>query len=172
MNTANEGSEKASNSSNNTLNGISSPANASLQQSLYIAALDRYLGIRGLVSPVTDTNSGLSYDFYHPASGRLIKVFKALSSKHLAEYEQSRPTADPLYIVDGIALEDSECPGCGEMHANFASEDLADALLVFDVLVYADDLLWQFDDEEEEWEPMIPVERSRCMGALLDLADE
>ena len=151
--------------------GLSSPTNQSLQQSLYIAALDRHLGIRGLISPVTDTSTGLDYDFFDSEGEQLIKIFKSLAAEDLVKYEEGRPEIDPLYIIDGTGLTAGLCKDCGQMHPSLQSKGLTDAALVFDALLYADDQLWEFCEEDHSWVPITPIQRELCLQAIHNLAD-
>ena len=146
---------------------IQTPLNQSLRQSLYIAALDRHLGLRGLIFPVEDKENNISYDFMHAETGQLIKVFKKLHQDEFVKYELSRPDDSPLFIVDELALERSACECCDEDIVCLKSEELMDARTVFDVMLYLDDQLWQFCDATQTWEPIMPVERERCIEALV-----
>ena len=107
----------------NGTTGLSSPANNFLRQSLYIAALDRHLGIRGLISPVTDDESGLNFDFFCPTTGTLIKVFKSLDQDAISRYQENHREKN-IVIVDAVALEQVECDECGDMHPNWESKEL------------------------------------------------
>lgn len=156
---------------NNRAAGLSSPANNSLQQSLYIAALDRYLGIRGLISPVTDEDTGLACDFFCPSTGTVIKIFKSLDEGTIFRYEQGRRERS-IFIVDAHALETTECDECGDKHPNWESEVLRTAATILDAYLYLDDELFSFNPEECEWEPIIPVERRRCIEALYNMDEE
>jgi hypothetical protein len=156
---------------NERFSGLSSPANSSLQQSLYIATLDRYLDIRGLISPVIDDSSGLDYDFFHAESGAVIKILKSLGHEITSRYEAGRHK-NSIFIVDAVALEQDDCDDCGGTHPNLESEVLHTAATVLDAFLYLDDELYMFEPEGCEWDVVIPVERRRCFEALYNLEDE
>lgn len=156
---------------NNRAAGLSSPANNSLQQSLYIAALDRHLGIRGLISPVTDEDTDLDYDFFCPDTGTVIKIFKTIDQDIISRHEQGR-REKTIFIVDAVALETTECDECGDKHPNWESEVLHTAATILDAYLYLDDELFSFNPEECEWEPVMPVERSRCLEAIANMDEE
>src|SRR4051794_10963757 len=107
----------------------------SLRQSLYIAALDRQIGLRGFIPAVTDAVGNLTYDFYHAKSGRFVKVFNDLDAKEMARYEEFRPDPAPIYIVDG-----DQRP--------FSSRQLSDAIMRFHVLLFKDETLWEWEDDK------------------------
>ncbi|HEY3899600.1 MAG TPA: hypothetical protein VGM54_13350 [Chthoniobacter sp.] len=151
--------------------GLSSPANNSLQTSLYIALLDRYLGIRGLVSPVVDEDAKLDYDFFHPKSGRVIKIFKSLQPEEIEKYAISG-REENIFIVDAVALDSTTCEGCGEPQPDIDSEELIEAAVVLNAYLYFDDTLNRWDEEVGKWAIMMPYERERCMDAIFNLDDE
>lgn len=149
--------------------GLSSPANQSLMHSLYVAALDRHLGIRGLISPVTDNVSGFEYDFFHPASGRLIKIFNSLDDHIIEKYCGAIPEPHPIFIVDNDTI-------LGDDKWNSAIDKfLGDAVIRLHALQYLNDMLLEHfvdEDEEDDWEIITPIERARCIDAINDLSDE
>jgi hypothetical protein len=145
--------------------GLSSPANNSLQQSLYIAALDRHLGIRGLISPVTDDTTGLDYDFFCPSTGAVIKIFRSIDQNTIAQYEVGRREKS-IFIVDAVALEQDDCD---DTYPNLESGILHTAATVLDAFLYLDDELYIFEPEGCEWDVVIPMERSRCLKAIANI---
>src|SRR4051812_43732637 len=99
---SNSGAGEANNSSNETQSSISSPPNQSYRLSLYIAALDRFLGLRGLVWPVTDDVNGttLTFDFYHPEDRSLVKIFQTLAPEEVARYKGYYQDHDVIFLFD------------------------------------------------------------------------
>ena len=151
--------------------GISSPANQSLRQSLYIAALDRYLGIRGLISPVYDEKYDLHYDFLIEHSQRLIKVFKSLDAEEMSKYEEANAHYDPIFILDSELLEKTECPGCGDLHVNIESDEIVEAAINTGALLYHQERLWRLspdEDSENVWERLEPIDSCRVNAPRLD----
>jgi hypothetical protein len=154
--------------------GISSPANQSLRQSLYIAALDRYLGIRGLISPVHDKKNDLHYDFLIEHSQRLIKVFKSVEAEEIAKYAEANADTDPIFIIDTELLGETWRAGCEKLPMDIESEEIVEAAINAGALLYHQERLWQpspDEDTENSWEPLEPFERSRCINALLSLKE-
>ena len=152
--------------------GISSPANQSLRQSLYIAALDRYLGIRGLISPVYDEKYDLHYDFLIEHSQRLIKVFKSVEAEEIAKYAEANADSDPIFILDTEYLGETWRAVCEKLPMDIESEEIVEAAINAGALLYYQDRLWQptpDEDTDKSWDPLEPFERSRCINALLGL---
>jgi hypothetical protein len=146
---------------------ITSDSFPSLKQSLRIAALDRHLGLRGFIFPVTDMEHYLEYDFYHFQSGTYIKFFESLDSKSLARYKKAATKQKRVLIIDA-----TECGDCKAQHADIISPEILRAVEMLNPLLYCDDLLWRFVKDKDavgHWEPIAPVERSRCITALSSL---
>lgn len=157
------GSGEANNSSNQNIAGINSPANNSYQQSLYIAAISKFIGCEGLCSPVTDTRDGIKYtfDFYHPECGKMFKVFRADA---LSEYEQyALYPGEKIIIVDAdnCNYQVGECACCEELLLilpHKIGEQLHDT---DSTLVYFKQQLWEFRSEEKDgtslWRMIVPA---------------
>jgi len=156
---------------NDKFSGLSSPANNSLQQSLYIAAIDRYLGIRGLISPITDEDAGLDYDFFHPDTGRVIKILQSIDQDTIMRYEKGR-RENAIFIVDALALEHVECDECTRLHPDVESEELSALALALNAYLYVEDELFEFAALEREWDLVLPVERMKCIDILGGMEDE
>jgi hypothetical protein len=158
---------------NRNANNTSSRTNQSLQQSLYIAALDRQIGMRGFIPAVTDAVGNLDYDFLHMQSGRFVKLFKELHAEEMARYEQFRPDLAPIYIVEASGLSEQERKGIkrlGRMQFCTHSKELSDAIMLFRVLLFKDECLWEWDGGI--WVKIATVEMQRCLCALYKGDDE
>ena len=157
---------------------LNSPLTKSLQQSLYIAALDRYFGIRGLISPVTDHRHGVDYtfDFYHPQSGTLIKFITEPTAEQIDRDAEILTDDDVMVIIDASHQAVGICFNCDEPCLNTVPAEIPELAETIGAYVYFDDCLWQMDDpdDHQSWERMIPWERERCMRAIwhLDSQDE
>ena len=73
------------------------------QQSLYIAALDRYRNIRGLIYPYQDSE-GYQFDFHAPGARRLIKVFTEINEAEIERYSNYSKQKNIIFIIDLTGL--------------------------------------------------------------------
>ena len=71
--------------------------------SLYIVALDRYRGIRGLIYPYQD-NDGYLFDFYAPRARRSIKVFTEINEAEIERYTNHPKRKKIIFIIDLTGL--------------------------------------------------------------------
>ncbi len=143
----------------------------SLKQSFYIAALDRYLGLRGFIFPIDDIVNRLTYDFLHQETGAFVKVFTTTDPKHLEPYELRRPERNPIYIVDAEQMDGVERIK-GPQHNLLLPKNVCERLRPFSPYVYYDDTLWEHDPSNEErdcWVAILPDERARCIIALTEM---
>ena len=150
MNRLTSYSNKAENhqSSDRKESGISSPANRSLQQSYYIAAIVKFTGHEGLQSPVTNIHEGelYTFDFFCPESEYL---FKVLSLDQLDEYDKYlRHPGDITIIID---LELNGDPvftaQVNEREVIIVSREVTAQLHATEsTVLYFDRQLWQFDE--------------------------
>ena len=173
-NSNNNGNDGAANSSNNLQRGLSSPANDSLQQSYYIAALDRYLEMRGLVSPVIDKQSDYvyTYDFLHVESGTVVKIFKQLDDREMSRYSNRADDRVTCFILDATYF-------CGDLSdyvvgaaINNVVPEALEAAANLRAYIFFEGVLWELSEQPEgewEWKQVIPVERNLCMRTLLEL---
>ena len=69
------------------------------RQSVYIAALDRYLDIQGLIYPYQD-RLGYNFDFYAPTHRRLIKIFTHIDDAEIARYLDHPRRKNTIFIID------------------------------------------------------------------------
>lgn len=151
-------------------NGLSSPANNSLQQSYYIAALSRYLRLSGLISPVTDVRDGIEYqfDFYNVETGSLIKVFTTLDEEQISKYQPLAADEGVLFILDTTAFEDCATE-CGAETFEGLPDSVFEAAERLDALIYFDKRLYEcLDDvhDRDDWNPMLPFERQRLIAVI------
>ena len=158
------GPEGAQNSSKQQNAGIQMPANNSYQQSLYIAAISKSLGLEGLVSPVTDVRKGVEYafNFYHPEAQRLVKVFQTYDKESYRQY--SKHPKQPIIIFDAASiphqLKECEC-GCGYSYLHVSESAFSESVRWNDrAYIYHDGDLWKCHasiDGEWRWKQVMPV---------------
>ncbi len=151
--------------------GDSTLAKQTLRQSLYIAALDRYLGIRGLISPFHDAKSGLSYDFFHPESKQLVKIFTTLEPAELLRYPEAHCRDNTLYIIDAENFASRMRRGSRVI---MNDESLVKAAKRANALIYHKDCFWrEYDggDAAVHWDPLWTDERQRCVDAIYRMND-
>ena len=147
--------------------GISSPANQSLRQSLYIAALVRYLGIRGLISPIYDEKNDLHYDFLIEHSQRLIRVFKSLDVEEMSKYAEANGDYVPILIIDTEHLKKTECSG--KLRVDIESDEIVEAAINTGALLYHQERLWRLSPDEDAdnvWERLEPIDSCRVNTPL------
>jgi hypothetical protein len=144
---------------------LSLPNNASFKQSLYIAALDRFYGIRGLLSPVSETIDGVHYDFdfYHPESEMLIKFFSKFDEEAFRKYSAYAETHEVRIIIDAEEVEIATHPGCGHKCIHALPEELTVEAMLSDASLYFNDHIWELFDHEDNdglsiWVPLLPIE--------------
>lgn len=163
----NNGPEDAKNSSNETQRSILFPANNSYGQSLYIAALDRYLGIRGLISPVEDQDEGvtLAFDFFQPSGGKLVKIFRSHDIDEIKTYMPYSNTRRAIFIYDAAAGHSmiSQCDDCDGPHL-YLSLTAQSIAIAFGARVYHENVLWQRAYQHDQnkpkaWRPMVPLKQ-------------
>lgn len=139
-----------------------------IKTSLYIAALDRYLGLRGFTSAITDGETGLDYDFLHLASGTFVKIIDPLDTTNVNRYQKARPV-QCVFIVDASTLT---LPPDEARTSILDCEAVCSATLVLDAYVYLKDKFWTVGEENCEWTPMLPFERLLCVKALSNINAE
>ena len=147
---------------------LSLPTNTSLKQSLYIAALDRFYGIRGLLSPASDTFDGVRYDFdfYHPSSGTLIKFFPKFDEDEFRKYSAYAEKHDLISIIDAENIDIEPCEECGHKCIDALPEELTVEAMLSDASLYFNDNMWELVDDEDDdglskWVPLMPFELER-----------
>lgn len=178
---SNSGREGGKNPSNEIQSNLSSPANQSLKQSLYIAALDRFLDLRGFVWPVTDRirDTTFTFDFYHPEDRKLVKVFRELGSTEVVRYKSYLQHRDVVFVFDSDDEDPDlwECEDCGGPHLSLPAT-LEPGATALGAYVYHHDRLWEPGEPADPhkpttWIPIVPVEWSDGFNtALEDDADD
>ena len=139
--------EESNQSSDRKESGISSPANRSLQQSYYIAAIAKFTGHEGLQSPVANIHEGelYTFDFFCPESEYL---FKILPLGELDEYDKYLQHPGNVTIIIDLELNDDPvytAHVCGR-EVIIVSREVTARLHTLDYTVlYFDRQLWQFD---------------------------
>ena len=128
--------------------------------------MDRYFGMSGFASPVTDVINGVEfrYDLYHVESKKLIKVFTNLNKKELSHYGGVEDSRDVAFIVEACNFDDS----CLDCKFDDISAKVLKTALKFDALIFFNGELWECQDDGE-WLPMLPLEREKCIDALLNI---
>ena len=88
--------------------------NRSHQQSLYIAAISKYLGYDGLISPMSDTREGVRYtfDFFAPKQKRLFKIFHEFDEETYRLYSGHPFHPNLIYDLPEDLCRQSRCR-CG-----------------------------------------------------------
>jgi len=145
-------------SSHDTQGKVALPENDSYQQSLYISAISKYIGMEGLHSPAIDLQEEKNYvfDFYHPDSGRFFKILKGFDASAYTEY-LCHPD-DPYIIIHlddtDAAVEECEC--CGRfvlsVPVNISKQIYSDRF----TLIYFDGHLWEYDNKGD-WTICLPM---------------
>jgi hypothetical protein len=176
MKTTTQGNGGASNPSNKAvlkteIDWRSKEARKTLAQSLYIAALDRYLGKNGLIFPVTIKHKKVEYDFdfFHPESDELVKVFTVVDD----ERAEQRYLALP-YKVTYILDLSSEGMNCGWDIENLSIE-AGKAAVRLEAYVYFAERFWIPRGQPKIghlWEEMLPVEWDSGFDAGMEYMDK
>lgn len=141
---------------------VALPENDSYQQSLYIAAISKYIGFEGLHSPAIDLKDEKNYvfDFYHPDSGCFLKILKGFDRAKYNEY-LCHPD-DPFLIVDldntDASIEKCEC--CGDIYLSVPASISKHIYSDNYTYVYYDGDLWNFSNhhgDEGLWTTCLPI---------------
>lgn len=173
----NDGSGGAKNPLKTQITGLSAGVDDIRRESIYIAMLDRYFGISGLVYPLVNEKNGQKYtfDFYQPASGALIKVFTSLEQQQIERYSEYAESCDLdlIFVVDTLTLglANAKCGGCGgELPPN--DKILLDAVEEAGAFLFHEGRLWEldpFDDmgsDHHVWAPVIPIQHQAVVHLL------
>ena len=137
------------------------------RNSLYIAALDRYLGLRGFVTWVTDGATDLDYDFYHLESGTFVKIIDPLDAEDIDRYQKGRPPYS-VFLVDARMLASGQEASKG-FQSILDSQQVCAATLALDAYVYLGDELWSLNEENLTWTSVLPLEHRLCLKAIDNL---
>lgn len=176
LNFNNDGSEETRNSSKNVVRGLSCPKNDSLLKSCYTVALDKYLGMRGLVSPVKDTRCKrvYHYDFLHVESETAIKIFTTLDELEMARYHNRTEDVKTCFIIDASHL-------CDDLRGGYEEEDIEhvappeviEAAQELNAYIYINGFMWQWSESPEPdimlWWTMTPLERIKGNFEYMEL---
>jgi len=139
------------------------------RQSLYITALDRFLGINGLLYPYQDEH-GYRFDFYAPKGKRRIKVFTNINATEVEKYAKHPKCKQIKFIIDITTL--MELP---ELFNAIPAYAMSDALLAtasnLNALLFANNCLFApIKDTEGRlwWESMLPREFDKGWDGGMD----
>lgn len=170
-----KGVECTSKHSTERHNGICIPANDSYQQSSYIAAISRFVGVHGLEYPVSETvkNMRFDFDFFDPEARMLIKVFRKIDAVEIEKYHRYSLDRDVFFIVDCDELETEvrECECCGGGILTLSNENEGTLAEHIGAFVFYDDALWRLSTKEgtkPQWSQLSPVEWENGFDAAME----
>jgi len=165
MNIENEtnGTGEAENSSIDTL-CANFEKNPDYRQSRYIAALDRYLGMRGLIYSVMAISPGgpFEFDFLDCNDGTYVKFLNEIDPKEVAKYAQYQEDNDNVIFILNAESHVSPCKCCGKHRLELLTPEAYGATLSLNAIIYFNDRFWWPAENptnlSDLWEPMVPVE--------------
>lgn len=142
-----------------------------LRQSLYIAALDRYWNIQGLIYPYQD-QLGYTFDFYAPTHRRLIKVFNEIDDTEIARYLDHPRRKQIKFIIDITHLL---IDPLGALFVNKLPKTIKDAAIKLDAAFFIHTRLYtpsKAPDGSIYWRPCPePYEEGREDGRKIGYAE-
>jgi len=138
------------------------PVGESFQQSVYIAALDRYFGINGVMSSVVDIQGGKSYtfDFYAPQRSHFIKIFKDLDHEEIERYGNHPNVDGILFVLDVSGVVEMENPHRGILHDSLP-EIVISAVAKLGACLFVQNRMWDlvmYPGDVAIWEPIMAIE--------------
>lgn len=93
--------------------GVSLDDRKFFKQSLYIAAIDRFFGLSGLICTVaTEPNGEFSFKFDHQASGETILVFPRLNATVFKITNAIKKPCRVMIDCENIPLNFGQCESC------------------------------------------------------------
>lgn len=154
---------------------INTPLNDSFEKSLYIAMLECYFELRGLMSPVTVEHEGEKYDFdfYQPGKKVLIKVFGALDENEVKRYAKLADENNVIYILD--ARDHVRRGQDGSMNINNLTREALIAARVLTPCIYLDNSIWVPNEDATDgdmWMQIIPPLWNNGFDAAMENMDE
>ena len=157
------GDDEAGNLSNRLK--INYPVDASFRKSLYIAALDRYFGLRGAASPASIRQRGKPYtfDYYFPVKQVLVKI---LPSHKVARFKKCTifPDIKKIYVIDGEEDEILMRSFVGEVEIKRIPIVVWEKVKKLGGYVYFNDSLWipvgerKVHPQRPEWVELSPIQ--------------
>ena len=132
----------------------------SYRDSLYIAALDRHLGMSGFISHVSDHGEGVDYsfDFYHPRTKRLVKIFRTIETAEINQYAAHPYKDRTVFVIDINNQKGPHIPRRREL-LHSVPENVIDAASVVHAYIFCQGKLWSvFDEARRVCRQLSPIE--------------